>query len=173
MNAITAFLLCTLPAMNLPSKEPSEGSYYIADQTMFENNPSIAIIEYTNAIEFTPDNLSLFLLRGLAFEKLNQLENASNDFDSVINHPNVKKFELITALAGKIRIYTLQGDFESCERIYSWLEQLEKEFFFEIDNQISSLDSNDFPIEICEICNSPIEIIETEKGVTLRCNCEN
>lgn len=172
MTTIAAFFLCSLFLANLPSEELVDGFYQLSNQTIIENDPTTAIVEYTKAIESTPDNLTLFLLRGAAFEKLNLFEKASNDFDYVINHPDVKIFQLIYALAGKIRIYTLENDFESCEKVYAWLNDLENKFFLELNNQIDSVNPFDNIFGFCEVCNSPIEIIETEKGVTLRCSCE-
>lgn len=37
--------------------------------------------------------------------------------------------------------------------------------FYEADKALEE------PFEFCEICHSPIEVVETERGVTLRCDC--
>lgn len=119
-----AFIICVCFTAHVFAGELPHDSYHYlkANQALIESNFAVAIDEFSKAIEEFPDSLYLISQRGIAYEKDRQFTKAVEDLDFVINHPNVKTWELISALFSRKKIYSLEKDFVNCEIINDWLQ---------------------------------------------------
>jgi len=103
-----------------------------------KNNPEQAIIDYTNAIEFSPDNWKTYYNRGVAFHTINNLDEALKDYSTTI------KINPLYAHSyyNQGMIYFTMGNFSKADQKYRKASQID------INYNFYSYEQNNQKIEI-------------------------
>jgi len=88
--------------------------FVLAQKYVGEKNGDLALAEFTKAIELNPDQLFLYLQRGLIYIKKHQYDNALPDLTYVIDYPNAHISLLLPALRGRALCYLKIDGGDAC-----------------------------------------------------------